>query len=131
MHDRLFEVLADMGFLPSKAEPNIWMRDAGDHCKYIACYVDDLLIASKSPQAIIDRLLGKPNNFKLKGTGPVTFHLGCDFTRDKDGTLSFGPRTYIKRLAVQCKAMFGSAPSTKVSSPVEKNDHPELDTSVR
>ena len=64
------------------------------------------------------------------GTGPVTFHLGCDFTRDKDGTLSFGPRTYIERLAIQYKAMFGSAPSTKVSSPVEKNDHPELDTSA-
>ena len=26
--------------------------------------------------------------------------------------------------------MFGSAPSTKVSLPVEKNDHPELDTSA-
>ena len=47
-HDRLFEVLADMGFMPSKAEPDIWMRDAGDHYEYIACYVDDLLIASRS-----------------------------------------------------------------------------------
>jgi hypothetical protein len=27
-HDRFFEVLTDMGFCPSKAEPNIWMRAA-------------------------------------------------------------------------------------------------------
>jgi hypothetical protein len=45
-HDRLFEVLTDMGFFPFKAEPDIWMQAAGDHYEYIACYVDDLLIAS-------------------------------------------------------------------------------------
>jgi bacillopeptidase F (M6 metalloprotease family) len=57
----------------------------GDHYEYIASYVDDLAIASKDPQAIIDALEGAPNNFKLKGTGPMQFHLGCDFFRDQDG----------------------------------------------
>ena len=47
------------------------MRDKGDHCEYIAVCVDDLLIVSREAQAIIDALEGKPNNFKLKGTGPV------------------------------------------------------------
>jgi hypothetical protein len=59
------------------------MRDQGDHYKYLAVYVDNLLIASKNPQAIIDALMGDPVNFKLKGTGPVKFHLGCDYYRDK------------------------------------------------
>ena len=53
-----------MGFLPSFAEPDIWMRDMGDHYEYIATYVDDLTIASRDPQAIIDVLENKPNNFK-------------------------------------------------------------------
>ena len=128
-HDRLFEVLDSMGFKPSKAEADIWMRDAGDHYEYIACYVDDLLIASRNPQAIIDALEGDPNNFILKGTGKVKFHLGCDFFRDDTGTLCFGPRTYIERMALQYKSLFGEMPSTKVTSPLEKNDHPELDTS--
>ena len=57
-----------MKFVPSHAEPDIWMRDMGDHYEYIAMYVDDLTIASRNPQAIIDVLEGKPNNFKLKGT---------------------------------------------------------------
>ena len=127
-HDRLFEVLASMGFTPSKAEADIWMRRVGDHYEYIACYVDDLLIVSKDPQAIINNLEGKPHSFKLKGTGPVTFHLGCDFIRDDDGTLCVGPRTYIERMCTQYEALFGTKPKQTVTSPLEKNDHPELDT---
>ena len=126
-HDRLHDVLRDMGFFPSKAEEDIWMRDMGDHYEYLAVYVDDLLIASKKPQDIIDALEKKPNNFKLKGTGPVTFHLGCDFFRDPDGTLCFGPKKYIGRMVDQYKVLFGQAPSQRVHSPLEKNDHPELD----
>ena len=57
------------------------MRPQGDHYEYIAVYVDDLLIASRQPQSIIDQLTAKPHAFKLKGTGPVSFHLGCDYFR--------------------------------------------------
>jgi Reverse transcriptase (RNA-dependent DNA polymerase) len=97
-HDRFFDVLSAMGFKPSRAEEDIWMRAMGDHYEYIAVYVDDLAIASRKPQAIIDALEGKPHNFKLKGTGPMTFHLGCDFFRDEDGVLCVGPRAYIDRM---------------------------------
>ena len=128
-HDRLFDVLHSMGFRPSKAEEDIWMRDKGDHYEYIACYVDDLAIASRNPQAIIDALEGDPNNFKLKGTGPMEFHLGCDFFRDDFGTLCIGPRKYIERMEAQHESLFGYKPKTNISSPLEKNDHPELDTS--
>ena len=78
-HDRFHDVLLSMGFKPCKLEPDAWMRDKGDHYEYIATYVDDLLIASKDPKAITDTLQGPKYNLKLKGTGPVTFHLGCDY----------------------------------------------------
>ena len=103
------------------------MRDAGDHYEYIAVYVDDLLIASKDPQSIIKSLTDKPNNFKLKGTGPVTYHLGCDFFRDADNVLCMAPKKYIERMVAQYTKLFGQAPSQRVQSPLEKNDHPELD----
>ena len=128
-HDKLCDTLRSMGFFPSKAEDDIWMRDRGDHYEYVAVCVDDILIASKNPQAIADTLTSPPINFKLKGTGPVTFHLGCDFTRDEDGTPCVGPRRYIDRMTESYKRMFGEAPRTKYHSPLEKNDHPELDTS--
>ncbi len=94
-HERFHDTMVAMGFFPSKAEEDIWMRDCGDHYEYLAVYVDDLLIASRKPQEIIDALTSAPNNYKLKGTGPVSFHLGCDFFRDEDNTLCFGPRKYI------------------------------------
>lgn len=127
-HDRLYDVLIDMGFVPSRADPDIWMRARGDHYEYIAVYVDDLLICSRNPKAITDELSG-PREFKLKGTGPVTYHLGCDYYRDDDGTLCVAPRKYIERMSAQYLDMFGERPRANMSSPLEHGDHPELDTS--
>ena len=101
----------------------------GDHYEYIGVYVDDLIIASRNPQAVIDALMAKPHSFKLKGTGPVEFHLGCDYYREDDGTLCVGPRKYIERMEAAYKNHFGGPPSQKVLSPLEKGDHPEMDDS--
>jgi hypothetical protein len=74
-------------------------------------------------------LESKPVNFKLKGTGPLEFHLGCDYFGDEDDTRCYGPKKYIGRMVDAHRRMFGSRPSTKHLSPLVKNDHPELDTS--
>ena len=116
-----------MGFFPSRSEPDIWMRDKGDHYEYTAVYVDDLLLVSRDAAAIIHQL-EHDNKFKLKGTGKVEFHLGCNFEIDEDGTLVITPTKYIDRVEAQYVALFGEKLSTRVTSPVDKNDHPELDT---
>ena len=43
-HDRLFDILQELNFKPSKADPDVWMRpEPGGTCyEYIAVYVDDL-----------------------------------------------------------------------------------------
>ena len=117
-----------MGFQPSKAEDYIWMRENNGVYEYIAVYVDDLAIAAKDPQSIIDCLMNK-HNFKLKGSGPISFHLGCDFFRNDEDILCFAPRKYIKKMADNYTRMFGTAPKETVLSPLEKGDHPEMDTS--
>jgi hypothetical protein len=118
-----------MNFNPSKMDADIWMRDYGDHYEYITCYVDNLMIALRRPQTIIDALTKPCSNFKLKGTGPVAFHLGRDFFRDEDGTLCIGPRKYIDRMAMQYGSMFGSKPWAQFLSPLMVNCHPEMDMS--
>ena len=115
------------GYFPCKAENNVWMKDCGDHYEYIAVYVDDLLIVSKNPQNIVDQLT-KTNKFKLKGTGEISFHLGCDYFRDKDGVLCYAPRKYIEKCLDNYERLFGSKPR-QVYSPLNKGDHPEMDTS--
>ena len=89
--------------------------------------MDDLAIASKDPKAIIGELVEK-YKYKLKGVGPIKFHLGCDFSRDPDGTLAFGPRSYITRMMDTYEKMFGEKPKEYVS-PLAKGDHLELDDS--
>ena len=48
-HDRLFDIIQELKFKPSKADPDVWMRpEPGGTCyEYIAVYVDDLAIAAK------------------------------------------------------------------------------------
>ena len=76
-----------MKFLPSKADPCIWLRKAPNlRCnEYIAVYVDDLCIAAESPSAIFQIFKSKCH-LKVKGDGKLTYHLGADYFEDPDGT---------------------------------------------
>ena len=78
----LQECLLDLGFVPSLAEASIYMRKCptADHYEYVATYVNNLTIIMKDPQSLIDQLTAVPHNFKLKGSGPLNFHLGCGFS---------------------------------------------------
>jgi hypothetical protein len=127
-HDEFSDCLRKMGFLPCKAEPDIWMRRNGDTYEYIAVYVDDLALALVDPQEFINTLQDK-YKFKLKGTGPISFHLGMDFFRDDDGTLCIAPLKYIEKIVANYERIFGKSPRQSYTSPIEKGDHPELDTS--
>jgi hypothetical protein len=72
--------------------------------------------------------LEKKHKFKLKGTKTLAFHLGCAFFRDDKGILCMAPKQYIEKMMMGYEQMFGEKPLSKVHSPLEKGDHPELDT---
>jgi hypothetical protein len=127
-HERFSDCLREMGFFPCKAEPDIWMRDMGDHYEYIGVYVDDLAIVSRDPEAITEIFINK-YKFKLKGTGPIAFHLGCDFVRDEDGVLCIKPKKFIEKMCDAYESHFGERPQHQVRSPLEPGDHPETDLS--
>ena len=128
-HDRLFDILQELKLKPSKADPDVWMRpEQGGTCyEYIAVYVDDLAIAAKDPQAFFNELK-KKYNLKLKGVGPLEYHLGCTYKKDPDGTLAADPRRYVNKILESYERMFKEKPR-KSRPPLEGGDHPELDTS--
>ena len=128
-HDRLFDILQELKFKPSKADPDVWMRpEPGGTCyEYIAVYVDDLAIAAKDPQAFCNELK-KNYNLKLKGVGPLEYHLGCTYKKDPDETLAADPRRYVNKILESYERMFMEKPR-KSRPPLEGGDHPELDTS--
>ena len=113
-HERFADTLRDLGFKPSKADPDVWYREHDGWYEYVAVYVDDLAIASKDAKEII-RQLKEDHHYKLKGVGEISFHLGCDFGRDPDGTLWFGPKKYVGKMMQTYERMFGNLPKTKSS----------------
>jgi Ca2+-binding EF-hand superfamily protein len=52
-HQHFADVLRSMGFNPSKADADLWMRESNGIYEYIAVYVDNLLIAARDPNEII------------------------------------------------------------------------------
>jgi hypothetical protein len=122
------------------------MCNKGDHYKYVGVYLDDLAFAMKEPQAFaayLDNLafaMKEPEAFvkmlenkyssKLKGTGKLSFHLGCDFYRDEDGIICMAPTKYIERMADNYARICRERPKLTIMSPLEKGDHPELDDTL-
>ena len=127
-HDRLSDILQELKFKPSKADPDVWMRpEPGGTCyEYIAVYVDDLAIAANDPQTFCNELK-KRYNLKLKGVGSLEYHLGYTYKKDPDGTLAAGPRRYVNKILESYESMFKEKPR-KSRPPLEEGDHPELHT---
>ena len=92
-HAHFSKTLRAEGFSPSLADPDVWMREnlKAGLWEYICVYVDNLALAMIDPKSFIDKLKASRTDgghgYAFKGDGPLTFHLGCDYIRDKDGTL--------------------------------------------
>jgi hypothetical protein len=126
-HERFADCLRNEGFSPCKAEPDIWMRLNGDLYEYVTTYVDDLCLGMLDLKSFTDTLQ-KKYNFKLKGTGPIDFHLGQSFSRNDDGEMEISAKRYIDKMIDTYVQLYGEKPR-KASSPLEQNDHPEMDDS--
>ena len=59
----------------------------------------------------------------------MTYHLDPDYFEDPDGTFVSQPKKYIAKLADTYKRLFNEDPPKGYKTPLDKNDHPELDTS--
>jgi hypothetical protein len=72
-HEHLSAKLRSVGYRPTKADTDFWMKDCGDHYEYIATYVDDVLVYSKYPMRRIKEL---QLDYVLKGIGITRYYLG-------------------------------------------------------
>jgi hypothetical protein len=52
-HEHLIESLLGFGFMNTKHDPDLWIMDKSSHYKYLATYVDDILILIKDPMEVI------------------------------------------------------------------------------
>ena len=68
-------------------------------------------------------------HLKVKGDGKLTYHLGADYFEDIDGFFVSQHKKYIDKLGDTYKRLFNEDPPKGYKTPLDKNDHPELDTS--
>ena len=133
-----------MGFVPSKADPDVWMRpatmeDGTEYYQYICCYVDDLIAIGVDSKAMLEQL---KDHFKLKNDKVATpsDFLGAQLEYRKipesidlhTHAWAFHSKKYvessIKNVEMNAKERGLSLPK-KAPTPLSHNYKPETDTS--
>jgi len=69
-------------WFPSKADPDVWIKDMGEYYEYMCTWVDDLLYAGKDAEGFYESL--RKSGYKLKDVRFPKYHLGGDFKRVKE-----------------------------------------------
>ena len=136
-HEHLSATLRKLGFKPSKADPNLWIRDLGTHYEYVGTYVDDLLIASKDATTLIQEI---EEAYILKGVGEPVYYLGGDINmvskdwKEEPTVYQLSATTYVQNIVEKFKQLLGEGvehyafPSR--ATPMAEDYHPELDEST-
>jgi hypothetical protein len=138
-HEHLAAKFRRMGFVPSKADADFWMKKCGDHYEYVAAYVDDLLVFSRKPMAIIEEV---KKDYVLKGVGVPEYFLGGNV--EQTGTDKFSlseawekenvftalsTQTYIKHITEKVCKLAGKKEIAEYTTPMSEAYHPEMDDS--
>jgi hypothetical protein len=83
-HEHLSKSLLRLGFKKTKHDPDLLMVDKSSHYEYLATYVDDILIWSKDPMAVIKAL---EKTYMLKTVGIPEYYLGGNVEMWKCGNM--------------------------------------------
>jgi hypothetical protein len=129
-HEHLSIRLRQMGYKPSKADPDLWYKKVGEHYEYVARFVDDVISFSKDPMTIMKDL---EKHYIMKGVGKPQYYLGGDVVElgeewNKEGIYTaFSAETYIKNSLGKLATMCGKPHFPDKKTPFAESYHPELD----
>ena len=81
----LAEALYDIGYVPSLADPDVWLRpaikeDGFKYWEYVLCYVDDILSISEKPLNTLKSIQSKNFKFKNDKMEKPENYLGADLS---------------------------------------------------
>ena len=142
--DYLAMNLRELGFISSKADPDLWMKAAvkpnGDHVyEYVISYVDDLIFQGIDPKGFMDAL-GQRFTLKPGSIKEPDSYLGVDVKKfripDSDDPdkvrWAFESTSYVKKAISDLERELGEAdlrllPNAK--TPLASGYRPELDLS--
>ena len=131
-HEHLSIALQKLGFRPSKADADLWIKKVDDHYEYIARYVDDVIVFLKQPMDIINEL---KKTYTMKDVGRPQYYLGGDVVQlgdewEKEGiSEALSAETYINNVLPKLPKICNIEDFKKSTTPFSKDYHPELDDS--
>ena len=135
----LAEKLHDIGFIPTRADPDVWRRpavkpDGFEYYEYILCYVDDLLAISHDAQLVLKSV---QDTFKFKDDkiDKPDIYLGAQLDKmSVDGFegWTMSSEKYVKSAIENIEQTLAGSNQrlpTKCRTPLSSGYRPELDTS--
>jgi len=144
--DHMAAILRELGFISSKADPDVWMRKGRKPCgflywEYALCYVDDILVLSHQPKSVMDAIAQRVT-LKTGSVKPPDSYLGADIFQVTihDGNQSLPMKKvwamsateYVKRAIQEVErelSLQNAYLPKKVETPLSSNYRPELDFS--
>ena len=121
----LGDAIRGMGFTPTRADPDLWIKkdETGGKYEYIATYVDDIIIASQNPMKFIEVIKQK---FPIRNIEEMPdYYLGNNLEMRSNNTIKVSSRKYISEVISRYESKNGSL--RKENVPAIPNDHPEED----
>ena len=98
-HTKLHSHLIKIMFKRLASEPNLYIRKDGNIFVILGVYVDDLLIASNSIEALHEATNQLQQAFPVKDLGPMEYCLGIKVSRNRiEGTFSISQKNTIEEL---------------------------------
>lgn len=86
-YERLCDNLQALGFTTSKADTFLFYYNKGKHTIFVLVYVDDIIVASSSQEAVNALLSDLRQDFALKDLGDLHCFLGTEVKRNKEGLI--------------------------------------------
>lgn len=136
----LGETLFDIGYLPSKGDPDVWIRpatkpDGFEYFEMVLVYVDDILCVSAQPEVT---MRGIQATFKLKGdkVEKPTAYLGAQINQKVINGVecwAMSSEQYVKAAIANVETKLGEAGQrlpSRCPTPMQANYRPELDVTA-
>ena len=126
----MLQTLRDMGFKPTRFDPDVWIRGRDSGYDYIGTHTDDVLVVVKHPARMFEKL---QKTYTINKFGPPLHYLGCYYVQVKKCSKvkwHMGSFTYIKECLSKVCVLLNVMTVGKEKLPCSPSDHPETDKSA-
>ena len=124
--DFLTDTLNRLGFQPSRADPDLWIKETECGFDHIATHVDDVTVAAKEPQSCTSQI--KQECALRNIEHDPKYYLGSRLIKRPDGKVLMNMEEHCKEAMRQHKKKHDIT-LKKENIPTPAESHPEMDAS--